>query len=371
MHINHGNCKICLTITYQENLSPWHRFVPYKIQTLMPSGHYIAMLCVCVCVAVDTVVPLSQDEATEGTMSSEALPLIFEPFEDVTPEGAAAAVTLVPGSTQPPAAMATGGMPLSEVDLDQLVTLETDSDSPSNAPSLLMPDWTSPWQTSGAELLEPISSSVLSVSQQQAGTEPEDGSERGEGGDASRIHRSVFKAGVMLCDTKSVIILLLRCIILPHFLHSYIYFRHFPHQTIVRVTAADPTVLISCMRICFWNPDLVEGTVPKQIKMAQWIYFCQVKHSMHRTSLVSFSLSDFPLQAVSVLNWTCRDLKTSLTQHFVCLKFLGWWWEDVSGVYNIDLSHILTYISHNVHVFCCSIAIGCSKILIDNASIAL
>ncbi|TMS12282.1 Armadillo-like helical domain-containing protein 4 [Larimichthys crocea] len=132
---------------------------------------------------VDTAVPLSQDEATEGTMSSEALPLIFEPFEDVTPEGApaeaAAVVTLVPGSAQPPAAMATGGMPLSEVDLDQLVTLETDSDGPSHAPPLLMPDWMSPWQTSGAELLEPISSSGPSVSPRQAGTEPEDHSERG------------------------------------------------------------------------------------------------------------------------------------------------------------------------------------------------
>ncbi|XP_040920833.1 uncharacterized protein LOC121199905 [Toxotes jaculatrix] len=134
---------------------------------------------------VDTVVPLSQDEATEGTMSSEALPLIFEPFEDVTPDGAAAAaataaavVTLVPGSAQTPAAMVTEGMPLSEVDLDQLVTVETDSDGPSHAPPLLMPDWTSPWQTSGAELLEPISPSVPSVSQRQAGTEPEDRSER-------------------------------------------------------------------------------------------------------------------------------------------------------------------------------------------------
>nr|XP_033504156.1 uncharacterized protein LOC117270586 isoform X1 [Epinephelus lanceolatus]XP_033504157.1 uncharacterized protein LOC117270586 isoform X1 [Epinephelus lanceolatus] len=132
---------------------------------------------------VDTVVPPSQDEATEGTMSSEALPLIFEPFEDVTPEGAAAeavaAVTLVPGSAQPPAAMATGGMPQSEVDLDQLVTVETDSDGPSHAPPLLMPDWTSPWQTSGGELLEPIGSSGPSVSQRQAGTEAEDHSERG------------------------------------------------------------------------------------------------------------------------------------------------------------------------------------------------
>ncbi|XP_059211892.1 uncharacterized protein LOC131990785 isoform X2 [Centropristis striata] len=131
---------------------------------------------------VDTVVPPSQDEATEGTMSSEALPLIFEPFEDVTAEGAAAeavaAVTLVPGSAQPPAAMATGGMPQSEVDLDQLVTVETDSDGPSHAPPLLMPDWTSPWQTSGGELLEPISSAGPSVSQQHAGTEAQDHSER-------------------------------------------------------------------------------------------------------------------------------------------------------------------------------------------------
>lgn len=117
-------------------------------------------------------------------MSSEALPLIFEPFEDVTPEGspaeAAAGVTPAPGSAQPPAAMATGGMPLSDVDLDQLVTVETDSDGPSRAPPLLMPDWTSPWQTSGSELLEPISSSGPSVSPRQAGTVAEDHSERGE-----------------------------------------------------------------------------------------------------------------------------------------------------------------------------------------------
>uniref|UniRef100_UPI0037E94023 armadillo-like helical domain-containing protein 4 n=1 Tax=Semicossyphus pulcher TaxID=241346 RepID=UPI0037E94023 len=130
----------------------------------------------------DTVVPLSQDEATEGTMSSESLPLIFEPFEDVTSEGvpvgaaaAAMAVLSVPGSAQPPAAMATGGMDVDQ----QLVTVETDSDGPSQAPPLLMPDWTSPWQTSGAELLEPISSSGPSVSQRQAGSEAEDHIEGG------------------------------------------------------------------------------------------------------------------------------------------------------------------------------------------------
>ncbi|XP_051816484.1 uncharacterized protein LOC110951400 isoform X1 [Acanthochromis polyacanthus] len=124
----------------------------------------------------DTPIPLSQDEATEATMSSEALPLIFEPFEDVTPEGGAAAVTMVPGNAQLPGAMATGGLPLS--DLDQLVTVETDGDGPSHAPPVLIPDWTSPWQTSGAEILEPISSSGPSVSQRQVGTEPEDQSEK-------------------------------------------------------------------------------------------------------------------------------------------------------------------------------------------------
>ncbi|CAJ1077392.1 uncharacterized protein LOC117824038 isoform X2 [Xyrichtys novacula] len=127
---------------------------------------------------VNTEVPLSQDEATEGTMSSEALPLIFEPFEDVASEGAPAdaAVTSMPGSAQPLAAMATAGM-----DVDpQLVTVETDSDSLSQAPPLLMPDWTSPWQTSGAEQLEPISSSGPSVSQQRAGSEAEDHTGREE-----------------------------------------------------------------------------------------------------------------------------------------------------------------------------------------------
>lgn len=133
-------------------------------------------------ITADTMVPLSQDEATEGTMSSEALPLIFEPFEDVTPERApaAAVVTLMPGGIQLPAAMATKGMPLSEVDLEQLVTVETDRSGPLHAQPLLMPDWTSPWQTSGAELLEPISSSGPSALQRTAAAESGDLSERGD-----------------------------------------------------------------------------------------------------------------------------------------------------------------------------------------------
>ncbi|XP_054617485.1 armadillo-like helical domain-containing protein 4 isoform X2 [Dunckerocampus dactyliophorus] len=64
----------------------------------------------------DTAAPPSQDDATEGTMSSESLPLIFEPLEESVEDGA----------PLPTAAMATGGAPLSEADLELLVTWETD-----------------------------------------------------------------------------------------------------------------------------------------------------------------------------------------------------------------------------------------------------
>lgn len=91
---------------------------------------------------MDTAIPPSQDEATEGTMSSEALPLIFDPSEDVASEASpaltAAAVQplLLPGATGPPAA----GPPV-EVDPEQLDTAEADGEGPSNAPPA---DWTSP-----------------------------------------------------------------------------------------------------------------------------------------------------------------------------------------------------------------------------------
>ncbi|KAJ0061238.1 hypothetical protein NL108_013906, partial [Boleophthalmus pectinirostris] len=68
-------------------------------------------------------------------MSSESLPLIFEPLEDVSPEGALSD-RLRPGPD----------------------TVETDSE----APPPLLPDWTSPGQTSGTELEEPIRSSDTS-----------------------------------------------------------------------------------------------------------------------------------------------------------------------------------------------------------------
>ncbi|KAG7267809.1 hypothetical protein CRUP_003623, partial [Coryphaenoides rupestris] len=114
---------------------------------------------------VVTEVPgLSQDPSTERTMSSEDLPLIFDPFDDVTPQGVTAvppgvitvAAAATPGSPPHPppvAAMATGGtFPLP----DRLVTAETDGGGgggPSHPPPLvpLMPEW----QASGTELPEP------------------------------------------------------------------------------------------------------------------------------------------------------------------------------------------------------------------------
>ncbi|KAM6915178.1 uncharacterized protein armh4 [Xenentodon cancila] len=125
----------------------------------------------------DAAVSLSQDDTIEATMSSEAFPLIFEPVEDATAEGAAAAaaaVARVSGGIQPPGAMATRGIHLLEVDMDQLVTAETGREGPSLYPPVLLPDWTSSWQTSGAELPEAISPSGPSFAQRQVTTDLED-----------------------------------------------------------------------------------------------------------------------------------------------------------------------------------------------------
>ncbi|XP_059897262.1 WAS/WASL-interacting protein family member 1-like isoform X2 [Gadus macrocephalus] len=110
----------------------------------------------------DTEVPLTQDQSTEGTMSSEDLPLIFDPFDDVTPQGASTAGgPAAPGGPQPPAsATATGGTLLSEAAFDRSVTVETDGDGPSHPPPMLPREWMSPWQTPGTELLGPSASPV-------------------------------------------------------------------------------------------------------------------------------------------------------------------------------------------------------------------
>ena len=105
-------------------------------------------------------------------MSSENLPLIFDPFDDVTPQGAstataaAAAAAAAAGATAAPrgpqlssAAMATGGTFLSEAAFDRPVTVETEEgEGPSHPPPMLLREWMPPWQTSGPQVLEPSTS---------------------------------------------------------------------------------------------------------------------------------------------------------------------------------------------------------------------
>ncbi|XP_015239952.1 PREDICTED: uncharacterized protein C14orf37 homolog isoform X1 [Cyprinodon variegatus] len=126
----------------------------------------------------DTSAPLSQGEPTEATMSSEALPLIFEPMEDLTEEGpagpaAAAAVSQAP--VRSPGTMATKLLPTLEGDRE---AKNTDGDSPSREPPVRLADWTSPWQASGSELLEPVTTLGTSASLQETQTEQEDNSRK-------------------------------------------------------------------------------------------------------------------------------------------------------------------------------------------------
>ncbi|XP_016379945.1 uncharacterized protein C14orf37 homolog isoform X2 [Sinocyclocheilus rhinocerous] len=64
-----------------------------------------------------SVFPSSQDVSTEVTMSSEDLPLIFEPFEDVTAPGASSG----PSVAMTPAAVTTG-----DPELERMVSMVTD-----------------------------------------------------------------------------------------------------------------------------------------------------------------------------------------------------------------------------------------------------
>ncbi|XP_061610459.1 armadillo-like helical domain-containing protein 4 isoform X2 [Phyllopteryx taeniolatus] len=73
----------------------------------------------------DTAAPPSPDDTTEGTMSSESLPLIFEPLEESAAQ-------------LPAAATASAGAPLSEADPEPQFATETDK--PSHAPPPMTPD---------------------------------------------------------------------------------------------------------------------------------------------------------------------------------------------------------------------------------------
>lgn len=142
----------------------------------------------------DTVVPLLPDDASEVTMSSEALPLIFEPFEDVTAKERAAEATAIArmaAGAQSPVAMAARR-------LGQLVTVEANSDGPSQGPPALLPDWTSPWQTSGSELLEPIGSLGPPASHREAESEAEDRLGKGEGAISQSMSEPQRQLGIYM-----------------------------------------------------------------------------------------------------------------------------------------------------------------------------
>ncbi|KAK2884311.1 hypothetical protein Q8A67_017948 [Cirrhinus molitorella] len=64
-----------------------------------------------------SVLPSSQDVSTEATMSSEDLPLIFEPFEDVTPPGA---------SSEPSVAMTPAAVTTGDAEPERMVSMDTD-----------------------------------------------------------------------------------------------------------------------------------------------------------------------------------------------------------------------------------------------------
>ncbi|XP_077366796.1 uncharacterized protein armh4 isoform X2 [Festucalex cinctus] len=115
----------------------------------------------------DTAAPPSQDDAMEGTMSSESLPLIFEPLEESAAQ-------------LPAAVMATAVTPLSEADSEQPVATETDK-----------PPRTAPLTTadggSQSELADNVQASTLvtmatypPVPQPQSGLEEMDSEDDGD-----------------------------------------------------------------------------------------------------------------------------------------------------------------------------------------------
>lgn len=104
------------------------------------------------------VLSSSQEVGMEPAMSSEDLPLIFEPFDDATPEGAMATA---PPRAPMPAELATGT--LTEADLERVVTMDADrvlSDIPPPGAG----EWPSPWQTSGVEMAETVEPSRQPIS---------------------------------------------------------------------------------------------------------------------------------------------------------------------------------------------------------------
>ncbi|KAI5611266.1 hypothetical protein C0J50_4789, partial [Silurus asotus] len=103
-----------------------------------------------------SVLPLLQEMGTEATMSSEDLPLIFDPFDDVRPSTSSALASELSVAMVPATGM------LGETELEQTLSMDTD-----NSPHQSFPgpsDWPSPWQMSGAETSDIVLSSQTAIS---------------------------------------------------------------------------------------------------------------------------------------------------------------------------------------------------------------
>lgn len=103
-----------------------------------------------------SVLPLLQEVGTEATMSSEDLPLIFEPFDDVTPSSSSALASELSVAMVPATGM------LGETELEQTLSMDTDHSPHQSFPG--PSDWPSPWQMSGAENSDTVSSSQMPIS---------------------------------------------------------------------------------------------------------------------------------------------------------------------------------------------------------------
>ncbi|KAI4885407.1 hypothetical protein NFI96_002821 [Prochilodus magdalenae] len=104
-----------------------------------------------------SISPLSQEVGTEATMSSEDLPLIFEPLDDVTPPSGSVLASELSVAMAPATGM------LGEAELEQTVSVDTEHVPPDA--SLLGPsDWPSPWQMSGSETSDAVAPSQIPVS---------------------------------------------------------------------------------------------------------------------------------------------------------------------------------------------------------------
>lgn len=104
----------------------------------------------------ESVLPLLQEVGTEATMSSEDLPLIFEPLDDVTPSSSSALASELSVAMVPAMGM------VRETEQEQTLSMDTDHSSHQSFPG--PSDWPSPWQMSGAGNSDTVSSSHMPIS---------------------------------------------------------------------------------------------------------------------------------------------------------------------------------------------------------------